>query len=415
MKKNDDSSCNIEDKIKNKDLYLLTDLNAALQKEKHKGLFFIVVLLFVFCILFIVWAYFSRLDEVTRGQGSVIPSSREQIIQTLDPGVLEDMLVKEGDIVEKGQILLKLNDTRSAAILKETRAKIVNLQAIYYRLKSEAYSIPLNFPEDTPSDLIERETSVYNIKKDALETSVFNLKKSKSLLDKEISMTKPIVSKGAMSEVELLRMQRQSSDIQLQIDEKLNKYLTEASSELVRTESELAQAKENVIGREDVVERSRLRSPLKGVVKNIRINTIGGVISAGQNIMEITPLEDQLLIESYINPRDVAYVRVGMPALVKLSAYDYAIYGGLEGVVTLVSPGTLHDQKRPTDLKLDPNEAYYRVLVQTNANSLVDKNGNDLPVIPGMIANVDIKTGEKTVFQYLIKPITRMKQSLQER
>ncbi|EHX2827242.1 HlyD family efflux transporter periplasmic adaptor subunit, partial [Escherichia coli] len=197
--------------------------------------------------------------------------------------------------------------------------------------------------------------------------------------------------------------------------EKQNKYLTEAGAELVKTEAELAQAKENMAGRADPVERSRLRAPLRGIVKNIRVNTLGGVVSAGQDIMEIIPLEDQLLIEAYINPRDVAYVRTGMPALVKLTAYDYAIYGGLDGVVTLVSPDTLRDQKRPGDLKLDPNEAYYRVLVTTSNNYLTDRNGKRLPVIPGMIASVDIKTGRKTVFQYLIKPITRMKQALQER
>lgn len=413
---NESHDCMVkEDAIDKKDLHLLTDLNSALQQEKHKGLFFVVIFLCILSVVFIFWAYFSHLDEVTRGQGSIIPSNREQIIQTLDPGVLEEMLVKEGDIVDKGQILLRLNNIRSSAIVKETKAKIENLQAIFYRLKAEVYSTKLSFPETLPADLIYRETSVFKIRKESLETSIANLRKSKNLLDKEINMTRPIVNKGAMSEVELLRMQRQSADIQLQIDEKISKYLTEASAELVKTESELAQAKESLIGREDVVERSQLRSPLKGIVKNIRINTIGGVISAGQDIMEIIPIDDQLLVEAYINPRDVAYVRAGMPALVKLSAYDYAIYGGLNGIVTLVSPGTLHDQKRPTDLKLDPDEAYYRVLVQTNSSSLVDRNGKTLPVIPGMIASVDIKTGEKTVFQYLIKPITRMKQALQER
>ena len=218
-----------------------------------------------------------------------------------------------------------------------------------------------------------------------------------------------------MSAVELLRMERQSADIQSQINEKKNKYLTEASAELVKTEAELAQARENMAGRADPVERALIRAPLRGIVKNIRINTVGGVISAGQDIMEIVPLEDQLLVEAYISPRDVAYVRTGMPALVKLTAYDYAIYGGLEGIVTLVSPDTLHDQKRPSDLKLNQDEAFYRVLVTTQSSHLTDKNGKELPVIPGMIAGVDIKTGEKTVFQYLIKPITRMKQALQER
>lgn len=404
-----------EEAFSDKDLVLLNDLHAALQNEKHHKSFMMITMLLIFLVIFIIWAWNSSLEEVTRGQGSIIPSSREQIIQTLDAGILKSMEVKEGDIVEKGQVLLILDDTRSSAILRESEAKVDNLEAIWARLKAEAYSAELTFPEGLAADLVARETTVYNIRKEALDSGVNNLQKSKALLDREIAITRPIVAQGAMSAVELLRMERQSADIQSQINEKKNKYLTEASAELVKTEAELAQARENMAGRADPVERALIRAPLRGIVKNIRINTVGGVISAGQDIMEIVPLEDQLLVEAYISPRDVAYVRTGMPALVKLTAYDYAIYGGLDGVVTLVSPDTLHDQKRPNDLKLNQDEAFYRVLVTTQSSHLTDKNGKELPVIPGMIAGVDIKTGEKTVFQYLIKPITRMKQAMQER
>lgn len=404
-----------EETFSDKDLALLNDLHAALQNEKHYKSFMMITMLLSFLVIFVIWAWNSSLEEVTRGQGSIIPSSREQIIQTLDAGILKSMEVKEGDIVEKGQVLLTLDDTRSSAILRESEVKVDNLEAIRARLKAEAYSAELTFPEGLAADLVERETTVYNIRKEALESGINNLQKSKALLDREIAITRPIVAQGAMSAVELLRMERQSADIQSQINEKKNKYLTEASAELVKTEAELAQARENMAGRADPVERALIRAPLRGIVKNIRINTVGGVISAGQDIMEIVPLEDQLLVEAYISPRDVAYVRTGMPALVKLTAYDYAIYGGLDGVVTLVSPDTLHDQKRPSDLKLNQDEAFYRVLVTTQSSHLTDKNGKELPVIPGMIAGVDIKTGEKTVFQYLIKPITRMKQAMQER
>lgn len=405
----------IEGNYSNKDLRLLTDLNAALQHEKHKGLFWVLILLFIFLVVLVIWAYNSKLEEVTRGQGSIIPSSREQVIQSLDPGIISQMLVKEGDVVEKGQVLLKLDDTRSSAILRESRAKVENLEAMFERLKAEAYELPLTFPDNLAEELKSREASVYKARRLALEDAIESMKKSKALLDREIQITIPIVKRGAMSEVELLRMQRQSSDLQLQIIDRKNRYVTDASTEMIKVEAELAQAKENMTMRADPVERSQIRAPLRGIVKNIRINTIGGVIGAGQDIMEIVPLEDTLIVEAYINPKDVAYVRVGMDALVKLTAYDYAIYGGLEGKVILLSPDTLHDQKRPSDLKLNPNEAYYRVLVKTENNTLTDKNGKVMPIIPGMIASIDIKTGEKTVFQYLIKPITRMKQALQER
>lgn len=398
------------------DLKLLNDLNAAMQQERHQGMFWGILLLAIFLTIFVIWAYNSEVEEVTRGQGSVIPSSREQIIQSLDPGILSEMFVKEGDLVEKDQVLLRLDDTRSSAVLRESQAKVEGLQAVIARLEAEAYGTKLTFPTSLPEDLIQRETSFYTAKKRALDESLASLKKSKSLLDKEITITAPMVAKGAMSEVELLRMKRQSAELQLQIMERKNNYVTQANDEFVKMQSELAQAKENMAVRADPVERSFIRAPLKGVVKNIRINTIGGVISAGQDIMEIVPVDENLLVEAYISPRDVAYVRPGLEAVVKLTAYDYAIYGGLDGTVTLLSPGAVRDKKgRPSDLNLNPNEAYYRVIVKTDNSILTDRDGKKLPIIPGMIASVDIKTGQKTIFQYLIKPITRMKQSLQER
>lgn len=404
-----------EKNLSKQDLKLVNDLSAALQHEKHYGMLWFIGFLFLFVAVFLVWAYNSPIEEVTRGQGSVIPSSREQVIQSLDPGILSEMLVKEGDLVEKGQVILKLDDTRSSAVLRESQAKVENLEAVLARLQAQAYGKKLVFLEATPKRLRSRETAVYQAKKNALNASVSGLRRSKALIDKEIKITAPLVARGAVSEVELLKLRRQSSELGSQIIEKKNQYITEASDELVTVQSELAQAKENMAMRADPVERSLIRAPLKGIVKNIRINTIGGVINAGQDIMEIVPADESLLIEAYISPRDIAYVHPGMDAVVKLTAYDYAIYGGLDGIVTLLSPGALRDEKRPSDLNLDPNEAYYRVLVKTGSSKLTDSEGKVLPIIPGMIASVDIKTGEKTIFQYLIKPITRMKQALQER
>lgn len=405
----------VQEELKQSDLKLVNDLNAALQKEKHSGMFWMIIFFFVFLVVFVIWAYNSEVEEVTRGQGSIIPSSREQIVQSLDPGIIAEMKVKEGDVVEKDQVLLRLDDTRSSAILRESEAKVVNLEAMIARLRAEAYGTPLQFPANTPPELVQRERAAFEARRRAVTDAVAGLREGKASLDREIAITQPMVQQGVMSEVELLRMQRQSADMALQIAERQNRYAADANSELVKTEAELAQAKENMAMRADPVERSMIRAPMRGIVKNIRINTVGGVVNAGQDILEIVPLDDKLLVEAYIRPQDVAFVSPGLPAVVKISAYDYAIYGGLDGKVTLISPDTLHDQRRPSDLKLDPNEAYYRILVQTDSSSLTDKNGKALPIIPGMIANVDIKTGEKTVFQYLIKPITRLKQALRER
>ena len=409
-------SKNSRETIRKDDLQLVNDLNAALQKEKHHGQFWVIMLLFAFLVVFVIWAYNSPLEEVTRGQGSIIPSSREQVIQSLDPGTIAEMRVQEGDIVEKDEVLLKLDDTRSSAILRESEAKVANLEAMLARLKAESYGTAIVFPAGISENLQQRERAGYEARRRAMTDAVAGLGQSKAALDQEIRITAPMVKHGVVSEVELLRMQRESSDLAQQISQRKNDYAAKANEELVRVESELAQAKENMAMRADPVERSEVKAPMRGIVKDIKINTVGGVVTAGQEIMTIVPLDDKLLVEAYINPRDVAFIRPGLPAVVKISAYDYAIYGGLDGKVTLISPDTLSNQNRATDqLKLDQNQVYYRMLVQTEGNTLRDKNGKELPIIPGMVATVDVKTGEKTVFQYLIKPITRLKQALRER
>ncbi len=404
-----------DSRIAKEDLPLLNDLQAAMHRETHHGLFWTIGLLALVLTGFLVWAYFSNVEEVTRGQGSVIPSSREQVIQSLDPGVLAELKVKEGDLVEAGQVLVKLDTARSSAVYRESRNKFEALQATAARLRAEAHGVPLRFAPGTPNELIARETAAYRSRTRAVAESVQGLQQSKRLLDSEIAITEPMAAKGVVSEVEILRMKRQANDLQLQITERRNKFQSESNTELVRVESELSQSEESMAARADPVKRSEIKAPLRGVVKNIRINTVGGVIGAGQDIMEIVPVEGPLLVEAYIRPQDVAFIKPNDEALVKLTAYDYALYGGLDGVVTLISPDTLQDNRRPSELKLNPDESYYRVIVKTSSNQLVDKAGKPLPIIPGMVATVDIKTGEKTVFEYLVKPITRLKQALRER
>ena len=406
-----------ENNVKSKDLDLINDLNAALQKEKHSGQFIVIILFFILMIVFVIWAYNSPVEEVTRGNGNIIPSSREQVIQSLDPGIVTEIMVKEGDMVEKDQILMKLDDTRSSAVLRESEAKVANLEATIARLKAEAYGTKLSFPDSVSPELRRREIAAYKARRQVMVDAINGLSQSKAALDREIAITAPLVSEGYVSEVELLRMRRDSADLATQISERRNRYKADANNELLQAESELAQSKENVAMRADPVERSQIRAPMRGIVKGIKVTTIGGVVNAGEDIMQIVPVDDKLLVEAYIRPQDIAFIRAGQPALVKVSAYDYSIYGGLEGKVTLVGADTVSNsmQNRANDLKLDPNQVYYRVLVQTENNSLKDKNGKPMPIIPGMVATVHIKTGEKTIFQYLIKPITRMKQALSER
>ncbi len=397
------------------DLPLLNDLQAAMQHERHTGLFWTISLLALLLTSFVVWAYYSNIEEVTRGQGSVIPSSREQVIQSLDAGVLSEMLVKEGDLVDAGQLLARLDTARSSAVYREASNKVDALRASAARLRSEAHGVPLRFAPGTPPELVARETAAYRSRLRAVDESIQGMRESKVLLDREIAITEPMVGRGVVSEVELRRMKRQANELAMQVTERRNKFQSDANTELVRVEADLAQSEENAAARADPVRRSEIKSPLRGLVKNIRINTLGGVVNGGQDIMEIVPVEGPLLVEAYIRPQDVAFIKPADQALVKLSAYDYALYGGLEGRVTLISPDTLHDNRRPSELKLNADESYYRVIVTTDSNHLTDKNGKNLPIIPGMVATVDIKTGEKTVFQYLTKPITRLKQALRER
>lgn len=404
-----------ETRIAKGDLPLLNDLQAAIQHEKHHGMFWTIGLLSLLLVAFVTWAYFSNVEEVTRGQGSVIPSSRDQLIQSLDPGVLAEMLVKEGELVEAGQVLVRMDSVRSTAVYREAQAKVDALSATAARLRSEAWGVPLRFPPDLDKELVARESAAYRARTGAVNESIQGLRQSKALLDREIEITAPMVAKGVVSEVELLRMRRQSSDLALQMTDRRGKFQADANTELVRVEGELAQSEEMAVARADPVKRADIKAPLRGLVKNIKINTVGGVIAAGQEIMEIVPVEGPLLVEAYIRPQDVAFIKPSDEALVKLTAYDYAIYGGLDGRVKLISPDTLQDNRRPSELRLNPDESYYRVIVETEQNHLTDRSGAQLPIIPGMIASVDIKTGEKTVFQYLIKPITRLKQALRER
>ncbi|WP_272522388.1 HlyD family efflux transporter periplasmic adaptor subunit [Providencia sp. PROV202] len=391
------------------------DLESVMRKERSNLLFLPIIFLALLLTIFVVWAYNSNLEEIIRGQGTIIPSSREQVIQSIDPGNIQEMYVKEGDIVEKGQILLKLDDARSMALLRESQARVQNLEAISARLQGESRNEAPDFSKIADQELVAREINAYNAKKTQRDQAIAGLRQSKGLLDREIAITKPLAKEGLVSNVEILRMERQSVELATQINERMNNYLAEANAELVKVESELDQAEETMSMREDPVTRSEIRAPVHGIVKNIKINTIGGVVNTGQDILEIIPLDDKLMVEAYIRPQDVAFLRPGMPVVVKVTAYDYAIYGGLNGVVKLISPDTLSNDNRRSELKLNPDETFYRILVETDTNYLLDKNNHKMEIIPGMVASVDIKTGEKSVFDYLIKPITRMKQAMTER
>lgn len=390
------------------------------QGENPWMAFLSVGLLAVMLVAFFVWASMSELEEVTRGQGRVIPSSREQVIQSLDPGLLTELKVREGDRVEKGQLLLRIDDTRASALFRELRAKTVSLAASASRLRAEAYGGKLVFPKEVVQNpkVMQRETKAFRARTRALETSLAGLKRGIGLLDREIRITEPMVSRGLVSEVELLRLRRQRNDMALQVSDRRDKFRSDAANDLIKFESELAQARESLIARADTFKRTEIYSPMTGTVKAIRVNTIGGVVSAGQEIMTIVPTEESLFVEAFVRPADVAFLHAGQDAVVKISAYDYAIYGGLEGRIENISPDTLRDERggnTPVADVADEANSYYRVLVKTKDSALVTPDGRELPIIPGMTASVEMLTGRKTVLQYLVKPLNRAQEALRER
>lgn len=396
------------------DAEFMNDVQASLLSQTTPGSKLVMWIIIAVLGVGITWANFARVEEITKGDGKVISRSREQVIQSLEGGILAEMNVREGTVVDRGDVLLKIDPTRAQSSYREVLSKVVGLKASIARLRAEAYAQPLVFDEQVKGDpaVVAQETKAYESRKRALNDSINSLQRSYALSMREIRLAEPLAAKGLLSEVELLRMQRQANDIQAQIVERRNRYQSEANTELARLELELGQVSENLIGRADIVDRTTIVAPVRGTVKNVRVNTIGGVIQPGEHILEIVPLEEQLLVEGKIRPSDVAFLRPGLPAKVKITAYDFAIYGGLDGHVEYISPDTLKDDQKAASGR--PDDTYYRVLILTDKSTLHAGN-KDLPIIPGMIATVEVRTGEKTILDYLLKPVLKAKEAFRER
>ena len=396
----------------------------------------------------IMWAAVSRLDEVTRGEGKVIPSRQLQVLQSLDGGVVEEILVKEGDVVDAEQVLLRIDPTRFASSVRESRVQYSALVAKAARLKALTEGTPFKVPDEIAKEdpkTVEEERRLYESRRNELETQSSiarqqlaqrqqelvevraryeQASKSYDISARELAVTKPLIASGAVSEVELLRLERdvarfrgerdmasaQISRIQASISEANHKleevglaFRNESGKELGETMARLNALAEGSVGLSDKVTRSVLRSPVKGTVKRVLVNTVGGVVQPGKDVIEIVPLEDNLLLEARVQPRDIAFLRPGQKVVVKFTAYDFSIYGGLDGKLEHIGADSVVDEK---------GNAYYTVRVRTNKPTL----GNNLPVIPGMIVEVDIITGEKSVLTYLLKPVLRAKaRALSER
>jgi adhesin transport system membrane fusion protein len=365
----------------------------------------------------LVWAANFNIEEVTTGTAKIIPSSREQVLQSLEGGILQNMLVHEGDTVEKGQIVARIDPTRAEASFRESANRIQALGAQTARLKAEASGEEIIFPDEIKNvpELVNRELAAFQLRKRALDESIAGFVKTKNLIQKELKMARQLAAQSLLSNTEVLKLERQANDTESQIIDRRNRYRNEANDELSKVEVELSSLQETALGRHDTLERTELRSSVRGIVNNIRINTIGGVIQPGAEIMEVTPLDDQLLVETKIRPADVAFLAPGQEAMVKISAYDYSIYGGLKGKVENISSGALKDEDSKTSKKAGSEDTYYRVMIRTQSNTLTKSGSRTLRVIPGMTASVDIRTGEKSLLQYMLRPLLRVQEAFREK
>jgi len=392
-------------------------------------------------IVMVVWAAFAPIDEITRGDARVVPTTQLQIIQSVDGGVVEALLVKEGQIVEAGQMLLRVDPTRFVSNMLESRAGQTALQAKALRLEALTRGTPFNPPADLMKeapDVVAQEMRLYESRRAEIsaQTSIYQnqlvqrqqelnevrarreqAERTLELMTKELNATRPMVATGAVSEVEVLRLERevarlrgdreqagaQISRVQSAILEATSKIhevqLTgrnTMSAELSETMSKLASMTQGGLALQDKVKHADIKSPVRGTVKRLLVNTVGAVVQPGKEVVEVVPLDDALILEVQIAPKDIGFLRPEQEAMVKFSAYDFSIYGGLAAHVFLIGADSVLDEK---------GNAFYHVRVRTTKTSL----GPNLPIIPGMVAQVDILTGKKTVLSYLLKPVLRAK------
>jgi adhesin transport system membrane fusion protein len=364
-------------------------------------------------VALVVWAALAEIDQITRANGAVIASSRIQVLQSLEGGIVAEIRVREGDIVAKDQLLLRLDRTKAESSYLESRAKRASLESMILRLRAETFDQPLRYPkamQDAYPDLIEAQRLLYDKRREALHAEIGALERSVALIKQELALNEPLLQTGDVSAVEVLRLRRQVSDLESQITNKRNRYFQDAQAELAKAEEDFASVDQIVTQRKDQLDRIELTAPVRGIVKNIRTTTVGGVVRPGEEVMHIVPLDDTLLIEAKIRPADMGFIKPGLPATVKLDAYDFTQYGSLEGTLRYLSADTFADENRSSD------QTYYRAHIEATNFELASRNSEKIEVIPGMTAVVEIKTGKNTVLRYLLKPITRATaESLTER
>lgn len=435
-----------------------------LYSQKNASLDSKIILFFFFIIFFFVgafiWAYYSEVDELTRGEGKVIPSEKIKTVQSLDGGLISEILVKEGSIIQKGQALMKIDTTRFKASLEENKQTYYHLLVTKERLKLESKididkKIPvLNIDEKISKNAnsfakndrklflsrieeLQSTIKIYKIQLKQKEQELKELNSKSSSLRRSIRLVREeartleqLVARRSKSKVDLLRIKKELAQLEgdLQntyvsiprakyaieeaknkIDEKMKIFRAEASDQLQKINTEIKKYESKLVAQEDKLDKTILISPVDGIIKQININTVGGVVKSGMELIEIVPASEILLIEAKIDPKDIAFINPKQKVIVKITAYDFSIYGGLEGKIKEISADSIIDRNDREQ------KSYYKVVIQTNKNYL-EKDGKKFPIIPGMVTTVDIVTGKKTILDFILKPILKtQKEALHER
>ncbi|MFJ5358650.1 HlyD family type I secretion periplasmic adaptor subunit [Pectobacterium sp. CHL-2024] len=432
-------------------LQTMPEVSRAMAEDSPRSIRFTLWAIGAFFLFFILWAGLANIDEVTRGDGKAIPSSRLQKIQNLEGGIITEVFIREGQVVNAGDPLLRLDDTRFASNVGETEADRLALLSRIERLNAEINGQDLVLSEEITTQapkIAAGEKELYNSRRQQLHNEISGLEEqliqrqqelrdfsakeiqfrnSLGLLQQEIKMSEPLIAEGAISKVEVLRLRRAEVETRGQLDsiklsipraesaikesenkieETRSRYKSEALSQLSEAQTSLNKIEATGKALEDRVNRTLVVSPVRGIVQQVLVNTIGGVIQPGSDLVEIVPLDDKLLVEAKIRPQDIAFLHPGQDAIIKLTAYDYTIYGGLKGQLEQISPDTVTDKE---------GNSFYIIRLRTDKNYLGSAD-KPLLIIPGMVASVDIITGKKTILSYLLKPIIRAKaEALRER
>ncbi|MDD2651506.1 MAG: HlyD family type I secretion periplasmic adaptor subunit [Sulfurimonas sp.] len=430
------------------DLDYMSSFNRAAKKTTTRGSRIFVWSISALVLGTIVWMHLAEIDEITKGEGKVIPSMHLQVVQNLEGGIVKELMVREGDSVKKGDILLQLSDIKAVSDFKENHLQYKSLKAKLYRLEAESnaqdFVVDASKKEEV-SEFFAHELSIFLSNKtqlvnkikilneqlnqkineyDSAKSKMELLEENKNLILKEEQISKELLGRGVEAKVDFLKLQRERNEIERQIDDVKNSiprtrfainelkgkmqqekidYQTKAKQEFSEAVAEIERLKAGALPLQDQVTRTKLEAPVNGIVKQLFVNTVGGVIRPGMDILEIVPSDASLLVETKIKPSDIAFIHQGQKAIVKFSAYDFSIYGGMTGEVYQISSDTIVDQQK--------QESYYIVKVRINQHDDINQRLSNVDIIPGMTAAVDIITGRKTILQYLLKPIIKAKQN----